>query len=65
MKIAQCSRYSDWLRAVRPWGLSSSPGKGEFLHLSTSSRPVLGPTESPIEWVPGNFLRGKAVGASI
>jgi hypothetical protein len=44
--------YSDWLRAGRPRALSSSPGGGKNFHFSTSSRPSLGPTQSPIQWVP-------------
>jgi hypothetical protein len=28
------------------------PGRGEIFLLSTSSKPVLGPTQPPIEWVP-------------
>jgi hypothetical protein len=46
------SRYSDWLRAGRPNGKSSRPGRGKTFLLSTSSRPVLGPTQLPIQWVP-------------
>jgi hypothetical protein len=38
------SRYSDWLRA---W--SSSPGRVKDFLFSTSSRPVLGPTQPPIQ----------------
>jgi hypothetical protein len=47
------SRYRDWLRAGRPRGRSSSPGRGKISFLSTSSRPVLGPTQPPIQWVQG------------
>jgi hypothetical protein len=47
-----CSLYSDWLRAGGPWGRSSSPSSGKIFLLSTSSRPVLGPTQLPIQWVP-------------
>jgi hypothetical protein len=42
-----------WLR-----GRSSSPGRGKILVLSTSSRPVLGSTQPPIQWVPGALPRG-------
>jgi hypothetical protein len=49
----QRSRYSDWLRAGRPRGRTSSPSKGKIFRLSTSSKPVLGPTPPPIQWVPG------------
>jgi hypothetical protein len=38
------SRYSDWIRAERSRGRSSSPGRVENFLFSTSSRPVLGPT---------------------
>jgi hypothetical protein len=44
----QLSRY--WLRARRSTGRGSSPGTGL---LSASSRPVLVPTQPPIQWVPG------------
>jgi hypothetical protein len=41
-----------------PWQiLCSSPGRGKIV-LSTSSRPVLGPTQLPIQWIPGAFSRG-------
>jgi hypothetical protein len=46
------NRYSDWLRAERPRGRSSSPGRVKNLLLSTSSRLALGPTQPPIQWVP-------------
>jgi hypothetical protein len=44
---------SDWLRAERPRGQSSIPGRGKSFLLSTSSRPVLGPTQLPIKWILG------------
>jgi hypothetical protein len=42
------SRYSDWLRAGRPRGRGSSPGRVKNFHFSMSSRPVLGSTQPPI-----------------
>jgi hypothetical protein len=38
----------------RPRDAISSYGKGKNFVLSTSSRPVLGPSQPPIEWVPGD-----------
>jgi hypothetical protein len=52
------SRYSDWLRAGRPRGRSSNPGRVKNFLLSTSSRPVRGPTQPPIQWVPGAISPG-------
>jgi hypothetical protein len=52
------SRYSDWLRAGRPRGWSSSPGRGKNFLLSTASRPALGPTHPSIQWVPGAVSLG-------
>jgi hypothetical protein len=51
------SQYSDWLRAGRPRGRSSSPGTAKIFLLSTASRPVLGPIQ-PIQWVPGAHSPG-------
>jgi hypothetical protein len=34
---------------------SSSPGGGKNFLFSTSSRPVLGPTQPPFQWVPGTL----------
>jgi hypothetical protein len=47
------SRYSDWLRARQRRCRSSSPGRVKNFFFSTSSRPTLGLTQSPIQWVPG------------
>jgi hypothetical protein len=52
------SRYSDWLRAGRQRGRSSSPGRGEIFLSSTASRPVPEPTQPPIQWVPGALSSG-------
>jgi hypothetical protein len=41
------NQVSEWLRAARSRGESSSPGRGKISLLSTSSRPVLGPTQPP------------------
>jgi hypothetical protein len=45
------NRYSDWLRAGRQRGRSSSPGRVKNFLFSPSSRLVLEPTQ-PIIWVP-------------
>jgi hypothetical protein len=47
------SRYSYWLRAGRPRGRSSSPGRVKNFLFYSSSRSALGSTQPPIEWVPG------------
>jgi hypothetical protein len=47
------SRGSDSLRAGRPRGRSSSPNRVKNVIFSTASRPALGPTQPPIQWVPG------------
>jgi hypothetical protein len=41
------SWYSDWLRARRPRGWSSSPGRVKIFLFSTSSKLALGPTQPP------------------
>jgi hypothetical protein len=50
-RVGWCSRCSDWLRAGRPRGRISNPGGGKHFHFSMSSRPALGPTQPPIQWV--------------
>jgi hypothetical protein len=52
------SRYSDWLRAGRPRGRSSSLGRVMNFLLSTTSRPTLGSTQPPIQWVLGALSPG-------
>jgi hypothetical protein len=42
----------DWLWVGRPRGRSSSPSRIKNFLFSTSSRPLLGPTQPPIQWVP-------------
>jgi hypothetical protein len=48
-----CSRYSDWLRAIRPRGRSSSPGRVKNFLFTKSTRPALRPTQPLTRWVPG------------
>jgi hypothetical protein len=45
------SRYTDWIRAGLHRGRSSSPGRVKNFLLSTLSRPTLGSTQPPIQWV--------------
>jgi hypothetical protein len=52
------SRYSDWLRAGRPSGWSSSPAKDKIFLFSVSSRPVLGLTQHLIQWAPESLAPG-------
>jgi hypothetical protein len=47
------SRYSDSLLAERPRGWSSSPCRIKNFLFSMSSWPALGPTQPPIQWIPG------------
>jgi hypothetical protein len=51
----QSSRYSDWLQARGPRDRRSSPGTVKNFLLSTWSRPVLGSSQPPIQWVPGTL----------
>jgi hypothetical protein len=54
----QLSRYNDCLRARRPKGPNSSPGRDKNFLFSMSSRPTLGPTQPPIQWLPRVLSRG-------
>jgi hypothetical protein len=39
--------------------LLTSPGRGwDFLLFTTETRPALGPTQAPIQWVPGGSFPG-------
>jgi hypothetical protein len=63
-KHMSVSWYSYWLRAGRLRDRSSSAGRLNNFIFSKSSRPTLGSTQPPIQWVPGgSFPGGKAAGA--
>jgi hypothetical protein len=51
-------RDSDWLRAGLPGQRSLSPGRVKNFLFSKSSRPVLGSTLPPIQWVPRTLFPG-------
>jgi hypothetical protein len=51
--LPKSSRYSDWLRAGRPRGRSSSPGKVKNFFFSTLSEPALGSTQLSIQCISG------------
>jgi hypothetical protein len=55
----QRSRYSDWLWAGWQRGRSSSPGRVKNFLFFTSSRPALGSTQPPIQWVRGTPSPGE------
>jgi hypothetical protein len=55
------SRYSDWLLDGRQWSRSSGPGRVKNFHFSILSRPALGPTQPPIQLVPGEGAPSPAV----
>jgi hypothetical protein len=53
------SHYSVWVWAGRRGDRSSIPGRGEMIFpLASVSRPALGPTQSPVQWVPGVLTPG-------
>jgi hypothetical protein len=46
------SQYSVWLRTGRPGDCGSIPGRGERIFpLNSVSRPALGSTQRPVQWV--------------
>jgi hypothetical protein len=57
-ELGRRSRCSDWLRAGRLRGRSSSPGRVKNFLFLTSSAPPMGPTQSPIQWVTGGSSPG-------
>jgi hypothetical protein len=50
--------YSEWLRAGRLRGHNSSPSRVKNFFFSKPFRPVLAPTQPPIEWVTGALSPG-------
>jgi hypothetical protein len=56
----RCNQYSDWLWHAWLRGQSLSPSRVKNFLFSTLSRPALGPTKSPIQWVPGVLSRGQS-----
>jgi len=40
--------------------IGSIPGKGRDFFFVTTSRPILGSTQYPIQWVPGIFPTGQS-----
>jgi hypothetical protein len=57
--IALCeSRDSDWLRAGRPRGRRSNPGRVKNFYFSMSSKPAVGSTQPPMQWVTGALSPG-------
>jgi hypothetical protein len=55
-----------WLRTGRPGDRSSIPGRGErTFPLVSVSRPALGPTQPPVQWVPGVLSPGLKRGRGV
>jgi hypothetical protein len=56
---ASVSQHSVRLRAGRPGDRGSIPGRGErTFPLASVSRPALGLTHAPVQWVPGGPFPG-------
>jgi hypothetical protein len=49
---------SDYGLDDRAIGVRSPAGSKDFFSLSSVSRPALGPTQPPVQWVPGVFSPG-------
>jgi hypothetical protein len=63
--LSSLTRDSDWIPAGRSRRPISRPGRGKIYFLSTSFRPVLGPTQPLTQWVPGVKLLGREADHSL
>jgi hypothetical protein len=63
--VVFCSRYSDWLEAVRPRVRNSSPDRARNFLLSISFTPVLGPTQPATHGIWGYYADGKGAHGSV
>jgi hypothetical protein len=60
------SQYSVWLLAGRPGDRRSILGRGERIFpVASMSRPALGPTQPPVQWVPGIHSPGLKCGRGV
>jgi hypothetical protein len=58
-RVSSGSIVSDYGLDDRAIGFDPRQGQRIF-SLASVSRPALGPTQPPVQWVPGSFPRGKA-----
>jgi hypothetical protein len=60
------SQYNVWLWTSLPGDRGSIPGRGERIFpLASLSRPALGPTQSPVQWIPGVLSPGLRRGQGV
>jgi hypothetical protein len=60
------SRVAQSVRAGRPGDRGSIPDRGERIFpLASVSRPALGPTQPPVQWVPGVLSPGLKRGQGV
>jgi hypothetical protein len=60
------SRGAGLAQAGRPGDRGSIPGRGKgFFPLTSVSRPALGPTQPPVQWVPGVVSPGVKRGRGV
>jgi hypothetical protein len=62
-KVSRVAQYSDWLRAERP-GFDPRQRQRIF-PLTSASKPALGPTQPPLQWVPGALSPGVKRGRGV